>query len=147
MDEDLISRIGEEEDLLGQEKVRQLAVINERAKIYRAILPKMPLKDRIVIITDDGVARGLTMKAALWAAREEKPSKLIAAVPVAPEDNIAMLSQFADEVLCLRAPFEFFAIGQFYVHFEQISDEEVMEILKEEAERRRGRGEAKKKSR
>ncbi|MBI4971365.1 MAG: phosphoribosyltransferase [Candidatus Omnitrophica bacterium] len=137
LDEELLSQVAEDSEFILEEKARQLTVINQRAKSYRALLPKVPLTGRIVIVTDDGVARGLTMKAALWAARHEKPQKLIAAIPVAPKDNIKKLLPFADYILCLRAPAEFYSIGQFYRKFDQVSDVEVMKILSEEAERKK----------
>jgi predicted phosphoribosyltransferase len=137
LNEMLAGRMDAESVYLKQEKERQLAVIKRRVEQYRKILAKAPLKDSIVIITDDGVATGATMKAALWAARRERPKMLIAALPVGPQDTVRELSQDADEVVCLRSPSFFGAIGQFYLDFSQVEDEEVLEILKKEAERRK----------
>ncbi|TAN60892.1 phosphoribosyltransferase [bacterium] len=135
LNEMLAGRLDAESVYLKQEKGRQLAVIKRRVEQYRKILAKVPLKDSITIITDDGVATGATMKAALWAARREHPKMLIAALPVGPQDTVRELSQDADEVVCLRSPSFFGAIGQFYLDFSQVEDEEVLEILKKEAER------------
>jgi putative phosphoribosyl transferase len=99
----------------------------------RSVLTKTPLAGREVIITDDGVATGSTLQAALWAARNENPSKLIAAMPVGPEDTMRRLSADCDEMLVARAPSYFSAVGQFYLRFEQVEDEEVLTILKAEA--------------
>lgn len=136
LNETLASQLGAESAYLREEKVRQFSVIKRRVEQYRKILAKAPLEDSIVIITDDGVATGATMKAALWAARQEHPKMLIAALPVGPQDTIQELAQDADEVICLRCPSFFAAIGQFYLDFSQVEDEEVLEILKKEAERR-----------
>lgn len=136
LNEMLTSRMDVESVYLKQEKERQLAVIKLRVEQYRKILAKAPLKDSIIIITDDGVATGATMKAALWAARQEHPRALIAALPVGPQDTMRELAQDADEVVVLRSPSFFGAIGQFYLDFSQVEDEEVLEILREERELR-----------
>lgn len=118
-----------------QEKTRQLMEIKRRTEMIRRARPKVPLKGRIVIVTDDGVATGATTQAALWAVRLEQPKKLIAAMPVGPEDTIRRLAEDVDEMLCLRAPLLFAAVGQFYRQFYPASDENVLEILREESER------------
>lgn len=139
LNEMLAGRLDVESAYLKQEKERQLVVIKRRVEQYRKVLAKAPLKDSIVIITDDGVATGATMKAALWAARQEHPKALIAALPVGPQDAIQELSEDADEVVCLRCPSFFGAIGQFYLDFSQVEDEEVLEILKQEAQKEQKR--------
>jgi len=90
------------------------------------------LKGRIVIVTDDGVATGATTQAAFWAVRLEQPRKLIAVIPVGPEDTIQRLAHDVDEMLCLRAPPLFVAVGQFYQRFYPVEDEDVLKILREE---------------
>lgn len=81
----------------------------------------------MVIVTDDGLATGATMQAALWTTRQEAPKKLIAALPVGPEDTVMRLAKDADEMICLQSPPLFNAIGQFYKRFEQVEDEEVVD--------------------
>ena len=117
------------------EKERQLSNIKQRSALFRQLRPKVPLKDKIVIVTDDGVATGATLQAALWSARLEGPKKLIAAVPVGPEETLRRLSHDADDVVCLRVPAYLMAIGQFYVRFKQVEDSEVLEILKRSAKK------------
>jgi predicted phosphoribosyltransferase len=131
----LLSRVGAESMYIQQEKARQLAKIERRTALYRGIRPKVPLEGRLVIVTDDGLATGATMQAALWTTRQEGPKKLIAALPVGPEDTAMRLAKDADEMICLRSPPVFDAIGQFYKRFDPVEDEEVVEILKEEQER------------
>jgi len=128
----LLSRVGAESMYIQQEKARQLAEIEHRTALYRGIHPKVLLEGRLVIVTDDGLATGATMQAALWTTRQEGPKKLIAALPVGPEDTVMRLAKDADEMICLRSPPLFDAIGQFYKRFDQVEDEEVIEILKEE---------------
>lgn len=119
-----------ENSYVEKEKEHQLSEIKHRIKLYRAIRPKVKLAGREVIITDDGLATGATMQAALWVSRQEKPKKLIVAVPVAPEDTVMRLAKDADEIICLRAPMFFAAVGQFYTHFNQVEDEEVLSLLR-----------------
>lgn len=117
-----------------QEKEVQIKEIARRRELIRKIKPRVSLEGRIVIVTDDGIATGATAQAAFWAARQEHPEKLIAAFPVGPQDTVTRLAQDVDEMVCLRAPEIYYAVGQFYARFEQIEDEEVLEIMREEAE-------------
>jgi putative phosphoribosyl transferase len=120
-------RIGEA--YIEQEKERQMAEIARRTELFRRVRPKVNLAGRIVIVTDDGVATGATTQAALWAVRLEKPARLVAALPVGPEDTIARLADDVDEMICLRTPPFFSAVGQFYERFEPVDDEDVLKIL------------------
>lgn len=115
------------------EKRFQLEEIKRRAVLFRGVRPKVTLAGRVVVLTDDGVATGSTMRAAIWAARKEKPSRLIVALPVGPEETLRALAEDADEVICLKVPSSFAAVGQFYQRFEQTEDEEVVSILRDEA--------------
>ncbi|MBI4835002.1 MAG: phosphoribosyltransferase [Planctomycetes bacterium] len=136
LNKNLIDETDTESSYIKWEKERQSAEIARRVALYRKILPKVPLKGKTVIVTDDGIATGATMQASLWSARQEHPQKLIAAIPVGPEDTLIRLADDADEMICLRAPYPFMAVGRFYLSFDQIDDAELMEILKEESERK-----------
>jgi len=125
------SYTGADNTYIQEEKKRQVAEIKRRSKLFRKIRPKISLERKEVIMTDDGLATGATMQAALWAARQEHPEKLIAAVPVGPEETLEELTRDADEVICLKAPYPFNAVGQFYLQFEQIEDKKVLSMLKE----------------
>jgi predicted phosphoribosyltransferase len=83
-----------------------------------------------VILVDDGVATGSTVKAAIRALREEKLEKLVVAIPVAPPETALELGEMADELICLETPEHFLAVGMFYRVFEQVSDDEVVNVLK-----------------
>lgn len=102
-----------------------------RLKIYRGNRPARHLKGKKVIIVDDGVATGSTMFAAIETVKAEQASQIIVAVPVAPPDTLASLQKMVDKVIALYTPANFYAVGQFYQHFDQTSDEEVISLMKE----------------
>jgi predicted phosphoribosyltransferase len=122
-------------DVLGeylvQERRHQLAEIARRRRLFRAARHAARLAGRSVIVTDDGIATGSTMIAALQAARAQKPRELIVAVPVAPADRLEEVRRWCDDVVCLLSPEEFWAVGQFYADFTQVEDEEVVRLLRE----------------
>lgn len=129
LNEDVVREFGVGESYIQQEKTRQLAELKRRSEFIRQVRPKIPLKGRIVIVTDDGVATGATTQAALWSVRLEQPEKLIAATPVGPQATITRLAKDVDEMLCLSSPPLFAAVGQFYQQFYPVEDEEVVRIL------------------
>lgn len=114
---------------LAREKSRQLALLKERRALYTPLRHPVDPAGRIVIVVDDGLATGASMIAALHAVRARKPDELVCAVPVGAPESLATVSRFADKVVCLHAPPNFFAVGQFYRHFPQVEDEEVARIL------------------
>lgn len=136
IDKNLVRYVGADDSYIEQEKNRQLREIARKVQIYRKIIPKIDLKQRLVIVTDDGVATGATMRAALWAIREEKPAKLVLALPAGPKDTVMQLAEDADETFCLKTPPNFGALGRFYENFDQVEDWELIEILKQESKRR-----------
>ena len=136
LDDSIVSNTRADEAYIEKEAKHQSEEINRRAKIFRKILAKTSLEGKTVIIVDDGLATGATMQASLWAARQEKPSRLVAAVPVASREAIDRIADYCDEAICLRQPDFFGAVGQFYINFDQTTDEEVMKMLKEEFTRR-----------
>jgi len=106
-------------------------VIARRKKLFRDIRPPAPLKGRSVIVTDDGIATGSTMIAALQTVKAQKAREIIVAVPVASPDRLGEVRRWCDEVVCLLTPETFWAIGQFYEDFTQVEDEEVIKLLGE----------------
>jgi putative phosphoribosyl transferase len=122
------------EHYIEKEKQVQLDVLHRRRALYTR--PPVDPAGRTVIVVDDGVATGSTMLAALRAVRRRNPARLIAAAAVAPPHSVQRLSEAADEVVCLETPDDFFAVGQFFRDFGQVTDEEVVGILNE------GRGSA-----
>lgn len=107
----------------------ELAEIERRRRRYLGDRAPVEVVDRVVIVVDDGVATGATVRAALQATRQRKPRKLVLAVPVAPLDTIGMLRNETDEIVCLETHRFFGAIGAYYADFRQIPDEEVMTLL------------------
>ena len=89
------------------------------------------LKDKIVIITDDGVATGSTILAAVDLVKKEDAKKVIVAIPIGPNKTIEKIKEKSDEVVCLDQPVDFMSIGEFYKHFEQVSDKEAIKLLEE----------------
>ncbi|NBO38539.1 phosphoribosyltransferase [bacterium] len=119
---------------LPQEQLRlwfkkSLDTIRHRDFRWRQALPRESLKGRHVIVVDDGVATGATMRAALMWARRKQPAQIIAAAPVASREGASVMRRFADHVECLDVPVHFAAVGEFYSHFEEVSDDEVCRIL------------------
>jgi putative phosphoribosyl transferase len=114
---------------LQEESKRQLAEIERRRRAYLGGRERVPLEGRTVIVVDDGIATGATMRAALRGVRRSKPGHLVLAVPVAPPDTVEALRAEVDEVVCLDTPAWFGAIGAFYEDFDQLSDDDVRELL------------------
>jgi putative phosphoribosyl transferase len=118
---DFAARYGADRDYIEAEKQVQLATLRQRRAQYTPIRPAIDPAGRTVIVVDDGLATGATMIATLHGLRASQPAQLICAVPVAP---------LADQVVCLESPDFFRAVGQFYREFPQVSEDEVIEVLK-----------------
>lgn len=89
------------------------------------------IENKTVIIVDDGIATGNTMLAAIKMMRKKNPRKIIVAVPVAPPETVKKLKPYADDFICLHSPVDFLGVGQFYMDFSEVSDEEVSRLLRE----------------
>lgn len=126
---DLVFRLGADKAYIEEEKLRQMKEIRNRRQMFRRFITKVPLGAKTVIVTDDGVATGATMQAAIWAIRQENPERIIAAIPVGAKGSLELLADYADEVIALRVPEDLGAISEFYEHFDQTSDEEALAIL------------------
>ncbi len=103
--------------------------LERREALYRGSRPTAQIEGRTVIVVDDGIATGASMRAALKALRTRKPANIIVAVPVAPPDTRDRLQDVTDEFVCVLSPADFQAVGQFYRHFDQTSDDEVRTLL------------------
>jgi len=119
-----------DDDYIAAERVHQLDEIARRKALFRSVRPQALIAGRSVIVTDDGIATGATMIAALQMARAKNPCELIVAVPVASPDRLCEIRRYSDEVICLLSPPAFWAIGQFYEDFTQVEDREAVELFR-----------------
>lgn len=120
---------GADTDYLERETRAQVELLKARRAAYSAIHAAVDPRDRIVVVVDDGLATGATMIVALHALRARSPARLICAVPVAPPETVEEVSRLCDELVCLEMPGNFHSVGQFYRHFGQVSDAEVIAAL------------------
>jgi putative phosphoribosyl transferase len=132
LNEEVVGELGVSQQYIDEEAQAQLEEIKRRARLIRRMRRRVPLKGKVAVVTDDGVATGATTQAAFWAVRQEKPALLVAAIPVGPEDVVRRLAEEVDQMVCLRTPPLFSAVGQFYLRFQPVDEEEVLSILREE---------------
>jgi predicted phosphoribosyltransferase len=132
---DVVQAFGISPEMIRAVAARERLEIDRRETVYRAGRPPLPLAGRTVIVIDDGLATGSTMKAAVRTLRSldstSVPSRVIVAVPVAATATCAELAREADQVVCLHTPEHFHAVGEFYRNFDQTSDEEVRTLMAE----------------
>jgi putative phosphoribosyl transferase len=133
LDEEIMDAAGV--SMLDVEEVakKELKELERREHAYRAGRPPLEVEGRTVILVDDGIATGSSMRAGIAALRQRKPARLVIAVPVAPPSTCERLSPTVDELVCLSRPESFYAIGQFYLDFLPVADEEVTELLRRAA--------------
>ena len=129
LNQDVVRAIPHAEEAIEAVTARETAELERREQIYREGHPPPELRGRIVILVDDGLATGATMRAAVKALRQRGVAKIVVAVPVGPPDTCRELEQEADETICLSTPQYFQAVGQYYEDFSQTSDEDVRELL------------------
>jgi putative phosphoribosyl transferase len=129
LDEALISRLGVTVSYVEEETRRQIFEIQRRERVYRADRPATPVRGRPAIVVDDGIATGGTAVAALRWTRSQEPSRVVLAVPVAPRTTARRMEREADDVVVLATPEPFLAVGEWYAHFDQTSDDEVVRLL------------------
>lgn len=129
LNEDLIESMGIPQQYIERKIREEVAEIKRRVSLYRSGREAIPVKDKIVILVDDGLATGATMRAAINYIKKFGPKVIVVAVPVAPPEVVRSLRREVDKVVCLSTPEPFFAIGQFYEEFEQVEDEEVIRLL------------------
>jgi putative phosphoribosyl transferase len=134
VDESLLAQFGISRATLEQIAEREQLELQRREQAYRGALPPHEVRGKTVLLVDDGLATGSSMRAAVLALRQSAPARLVVAVPVAPPSTCAALREEADDVVCARTPEPFSAVGQWYEDFRQTTDEEVRELLAAAAE-------------
>ncbi len=128
-DEAMVQILGISDEQLNVLAGRVSGEIARRVNAYRGGRPGIDIHNKTVIIVDDGIATGFTIKAAIKSVRSANPRRLVLAVPVAPADTVQALRETVDELVCLQKPELFYAVGQFYTDFDQTSDSEVIQLL------------------
>ncbi len=131
---EVVRELGISDEEIERVAALEQAELERRARAFRDDLPPPALRDRVVILVDDGLATGATMRAAVAAVRQQRPARIVVAVPVAAGPTCADLRTQADEVVCLATPDPFYGVGLWYADFSQTSDDEVRILL--EASRR-----------
>jgi putative phosphoribosyl transferase len=139
VDEDLIGALHIDKSALDEVVRREIDELRRRETAYREARPRIDIAEKTVILVDDGLATGASMRAAATALREENPARIVVAVPVAAARTCASLERLVDRIVCLYAPEPFHAVGLYYRNFEQTADDEVRRLLSLAASEQTGR--------
>lgn len=131
LNEDVVRELRPTPEHIEKEMHRQLTEIERRREAYLGGTTPIPTAGRTMIVVDDGIATGGTVKAALLGLRKAHPARLVLAVPVAPPETLAALRRECDEILCLSQPHPFYAVGAHYAEFGQTGDAEVIRLLRD----------------
>lgn len=129
VDEPIRAALGVSRPSIDRQAARELAEIARRRAVYLAGRPPLPVSGATVVVVDDGIATGTSLRAALGALRRLGPAHVVLAVPVAPADTLAALRAEVDDTVCLASPEPFDAVGAHYVDFRQVADDEVLDAL------------------
>jgi putative phosphoribosyl transferase len=135
IDEQAIKFLGISDEYVREEAERQLREVNRRLRTYRGTTEPPDVTGRNVILVDDGIATGYTTRAAALALKKLSANRVVLAVPVGPPDSVETLRAYVDELVCLRTPSPFLAVGYWYRDFRQISDAEVIDLLEKSRSR------------
>ena len=142
LDQEIIAEVGVTADELADLVDRKEREVRQRAKLFRGDAPPPDVAGRTVIVVDDGIATGGTMRAVLRDLTRREPARLVLAVPIASREKLEQLAQLVDDVVCVVPREVMFAVGEGYVDFEQTSDEEVLALLKRTRPLEEARGHA-----
>lgn len=129
LDADIVEAVGISNEQIEAISEREREELDRRERLFRADSPPLEVSGKTAILVDDGIATGSSMLAAVAALRQLKPARIVIAVPVAPASTCNRLRREVDEIVCVESPEFFYAIGQFYEDFSQVSDSEVCEVL------------------
>jgi putative phosphoribosyl transferase len=131
LNQDVISWLRISDHVIDEVAREEQGELERRERLYRGDRLPVDIRDRIVVLVDDGLATGSTMRAAVEAVRKYQPSRIVVAVPVAPRATCTEFETIADEVVCAQTPEPFSAVGQWYREFAQTLDDEVRELMEE----------------
>jgi putative phosphoribosyl transferase len=129
VNDDILWTFGVSKSALRKLVEKEQVELARRERIYRGERPPLPVKGRTVIVVDDGLATGSTMRAAVSALRQKEPGRIVVAVPVASLEACASLHESVDETVCAQTPQPFYSVSQWYQDFTQITDQEVRVLL------------------
>ena len=129
MNDNVVGPLGVPSSVIERVVRQEEAELERRLREYRGNRPPPHVEGRCVTVVDDGLATGASMRVAVAALRQQKPARIVVAVPVAPPDTIRLLAHEADEVICPATPEPFFGVGQWYTDFDQTTDEEIRRLL------------------
>lgn|SRR5208282_5842361 len=131
LDREIVEAVGISEEQIEQITAKVKKELERRENLYRGAQPPLRVEGLTVLLIDDGIATGSSMRAAIKALRQMKPARVVVAVPVAPQSTCSRLAPEVDELICVHTPKDFYAIGQFYEDFSQVADEEVTALLRQ----------------
>lgn len=134
--QDVVASLGIPDRVIAAAAANEEHELARREQAYRDQLPSPPIRGRTVLLVDDGLATGSTMRAAAAAVQSQRPERVVVAVPVAPAETCTTLRAEVDEVVCLFSPSPFISVGTFYADFSQISDDGVRALLERAATER-----------
>ena len=140
LNDEVVTALGVPHEIIEKVAVREREELARRERLYRGERAGQSVEGKTVILIDDGVATGSTMRAAIKALREQKPAELVVAIPVAPPETVEALRTEADRVVCTRTPEPFLALGAWYASFPQTPDAEIQDLLARAEEHARDRG-------
>ncbi|MGN6553514.1 MAG: phosphoribosyltransferase, partial [Verrucomicrobiota bacterium] len=134
LNEDVVTGLRIPRPVIDRVAAKEQRELDRRERLYRGSRPPTKIASRLVILVDDGIATGSTMRAAVIALKQHKPARVIVAVPTAPASSYEEFQGLADEIVVARVPENFYAIGEFYEDFSQTTDEQVQELLAKAAQ-------------
>ena len=126
---EIIEHLNISDEIINSVIYHQITVLNERAHLYRKNRKSLSIFGKTIILVDDGLATGSTIEAAIKALRQQRPEKIVVAVPVAPPESLHRIALLADQTICPLVPHLFYSVGLWYENFGQTSDDEVVNLL------------------
>jgi len=131
--DDVLSSYNLSQQAIDRVTAEQRSELHRREQVYRSKRPPLDVTGKRIILVDDGIATGATIRSAIAAIKQLKPAEIIVAIPVAPYSSCEKFQTLVDKIVCLETPYPFYAIGQWYIDFSQTSDEEVVSLMQEAA--------------